>query len=246
MAEGGRSVPWLVSRGQTRHIDILEASSTGARAAPERAPASLTCPDRGGLVWRGSRKESLLGRMALERGVGRSVGPEIGSPGRGMACHAMAWFTSCPPPRVSHRQSPDRAAREPGVLLRTLPVCFGEGENRGRVRPASAGGGGMRRVRGASGDALARGPGFPPDLSPRAPPSPPVSTPPETPPPRTARESRRGFRTLPRLGLGLGLGGALRRGRQGGAGQVRRRAGVRPATIPPAPATPPPRTRSRR
>ena len=33
----------------------------------------------------------------------------------------------------------------------------------------------MRRVRGASGDVRARGPGFPPDLSPRAPPSPPVS-----------------------------------------------------------------------
>ena len=35
----------------------------------------------------------------------------------------------------------------------------------------------MRRVRGASGAVLARGPGFPPDLSPRAPPWPPVSTP---------------------------------------------------------------------
>ena len=34
----------------------------------------------------------------------------------------------------------------------------------------------MHRVRGASGDVLARGPGFPPNLSPRAPPSPPVST----------------------------------------------------------------------
>ena len=34
----------------------------------------------------------------------------------------------------------------------------------------------MHRVRGTSGDVLAREPGFPPDLSPRAPPSPPVST----------------------------------------------------------------------
>ena len=51
-----------------------------------------------------------------------------------------------------------------------------QGGNRGRVRPASGTKGGMHRVRGASGDLLARGPGFPPDLSPRALPSPPVST----------------------------------------------------------------------
>ena len=44
----------------------------------------------------------------------------------------------------------------------------------------------MYRVRGASGDVLARGPGFPPDLSPRAPPSPPVFSPPETFPHRPA------------------------------------------------------------
>ena len=46
----------------------------------------------------------------------------------------------------------------------------------------------MHRVRGASGDVLARGPGFSPDLSPRAPPSPPVSTPPETPQKSVTRE----------------------------------------------------------
>ena len=49
---------------------------------------------------------------------------------------------------------------------------FREGENRGRVRPASGRGAGMHRVRGASGDVLARGPGFPPDLSPVRPPRP--------------------------------------------------------------------------
>ena len=61
---------------------------------------------------------------------------------------------------------PARASvRAPGCVPRSAKGwrrwVLREGENRGRVRPASGEEGGMHRVRGASGDALARGPAFP-------------------------------------------------------------------------------------
>ena len=68
-----------------------------------------------------------------------------------------------PGPIARRHQPPVRGRDEANFLI----GVFREGENRGRVRPASGRGGGMHRVRGTSGDALARGTGLPPDLSPR-------------------------------------------------------------------------------
>ena len=69
----------------------------------------------------------------------------------------------------------------PGPHGRRRAGAVGRPSGEGECGPPRGRGGGMHRVRGASGDVRARGPGFPPHLSPRAPPSPPVFHPPETP-----------------------------------------------------------------
>ena len=79
-----------------------------------------------------------------------------------------------------------------------------EGENRGRLRPASREGGRNAPRQGCLGRRSGPGPGFPPDLSPRAPPSPlfPSRTTPET-----ARDFRCFWANGPKQKCGAGSGG---------------------------------------
>ena len=94
----------------------------------------------------------------------------------------------------------------------------------------------MHGFGGASGDVLARGPGFPPDRSPHAPPSPPVSTL-QIHPPLRGRVVRNSRSRLVRAGRGGGKGSQ----REGSGEPI-----PRPSRPPPAPHEPPIRPQAQR
>ena len=104
-----------------------------------------------------------------------------------MACHGGAHLSAAAQAELA---AVAQAVATPGKVRRRVSPEGGQG---GRVRPASGRGPEFTASEGASGDVLARGPGFPPDLRPCAPPSPRlVSLPPPGGASRSARRPVRG------------------------------------------------------